>query len=133
MIQTAEQKADALLLSIIFPERFPMPQTDTPLTDAVWNELEHYEPISALANELYDLARRLERDLAKANADRAVLVARLEECLTGVTEEVFDKARAALSQVQAHEDGGVCPYCNKSCATVVDVALHVQAQHAHEA
>ena len=23
--------------------------TETPLTDAIWNELEHYEPISALA------------------------------------------------------------------------------------
>ena len=90
-------------------------QTDTPLTDAAWNELEHYEPISALANELYELARRLERDLAKANADKAMLVEALDTFIAeGLTliprlsnlcranvQACIDKARAALSQVQA--------------------------------
>ena len=143
MNQTAEQKADALLLSMIFPERFPMNQTQTPLTDALSDSYPGHDEKDA---RLLKHARSLELALAKANADKAVLVEVLADAQRmrpallkaygAVPEAVLDfcnSARAALSQVRAHEDEPVCPYCNKSCATILDVALHVQATHSREA
>ena len=120
--------------------------TDTPMTD-IFYSAEYAANRKGWTDAQLEHARRLERDLAKANADKSGLITALKlavECLdyVGMRDEGVDfnktdlaitQASLALSQVQAHEDEGVCPYCNKSCATVVDVALHVQAQHAHEA
>ena len=69
-----------------------MNQPATPLTDAYLKEMQWPRRINVAGT--LNFARRLERY-------RAALIAALEECLTGVTGEVFDNARAVLSQVQA--------------------------------
>ena len=85
--------------------------TDTPMTD-VFYSAEYAADRKGWTDAQFEHARRLERDLAKANADKAVLVEALDaianqpigpptashaEVLCGI-EAI---ARAALSQVQA--------------------------------
>ena len=57
-----------------------MNQTDTPLTDVLMSTIPGWKNSSDFdkGQKISDFARRLERDLAKANAEKTVLVEALE-------------------------------------------------------
>ena len=81
-----------------------MNQTDTPLTDAVVRAPHDGETLAAYASrqgsEFEALARRLERALAKANADKAVLVEALEKIMRAVkTPPLTNMSRADMREI----------------------------------
>ena len=57
-----------------------MNQIDTPMVDAACSI--RYQTPYAQTDAVVDIARRLERDLAKANADKAGLIKALDETIT---------------------------------------------------
>ena len=81
-----------------------MNQTDTPLTDAVVRAPHDGETLATYASrqgsEFEALARRLERALAKANADKAVLVEALEKIMRAVkTPPLTNMSRADMREI----------------------------------